>query len=303
MSFSQETKNYLSGVNCKKKCCKHSMMYGLLLFAHTFSKDKIRLVTENDRLSELFPGLMRSLFGVTCQVETSNRKSGDVKTVNEELKNHKIVCQSQEAWKMYGGGDEDKIGSIRKEIFQCPNCEAAFLRGAFLSGGTISDPMSGYHLEISTPSNSLANSISDLMNENGLMSKVSVRKTRSTAYFKDSVAIEDFLTYIGAQNAALNMMNTKIMRDIRNNENRRSNCDAANIYKITGSAKEQTDAIEALKNSGKFDELSSDLKATAELRLQYPFESLIKLAEMHNPPITKSGVNHRLKKLIELSKQ
>ena len=98
------------------------------------------------------------------------------------------------------------------------------------------------------------------------------------------------------------MMNTKIMREIRNNENRRSNCDAANIYKITGSAKEQTDAINKLKQSGKFDELSDDLKATAELRLKYPFESLTKLAEMHEPKITKSGLNHRLKKLIELSK-
>ncbi len=295
MSFSQETKNNLCSVNCKKRCCKHSMMYGMLLFDNTFTEQKIKLITENEKLSELFCGLMRSLFSVNASVEVGERKSG-----KETLANYKITISSPEAWKAYSSPNG---AEINEAVFQCPACLGAFLRGAFLSGGTITDPLSGYHLEISTPNNSLANELCRIMNENGLMAKVSVRKQRSAVYFKDSELIEDFLTFVGAQNAALNMMNTKIMRDIRNNENRRSNCDAANIYKITGSAKEQTDAINKLKASGKFDDLPEDLKITAELRLRYPFESLTRLAEMHEPKITKSGVNHRLKKLIELSEK
>lgn len=269
------------------------MMYGMLLFANTFTEEKIKLITENERLNELFCGLMRSLFSLNTSVEIGERKSG-----KEILPNYKITVSSSEAWKAYSSPNGTMIN---EKFFQCPSCVGAFFRGAFLSGGTITDPILGYHLEISTPNNSLANELCRIMNENGLMAKVSVRKKRSAVYFKDSELIEDFLTFVGAQNAALNMMNTKIMRDIRNNENRRSNCDAANIYKITGSAREQTDAINKLKKSGKFDELSDDLKTTAELRLQYPFESLTRLAEMHEPKITKSGVNHRLKKLIELS--
>lgn len=292
MSFSQETKNNLCTISCKKRCCKHAMMYGMLLFANTFQGGKIKLITENEKLSELFSGLMRSLFNVTTDTRVGTRKSG-----KEVIPNYIISANAQEPFFKYC----KDASVINEDVFECPVCVGSFLRGAFLSGGTITDPMAGYHLEISTPSNILANSLCDVMNQNGLMSKVSVRKSRSAVYFKDSELIEDFLTFVGAQNAALNMMNTKIMRDIRNNENRRSNCDAANIFKITGSAKEQTDAINKLKKSGEFDSLPKDLKDTAELRLAYPFESLNKLAEMHQPKITKSGVNHRLKKIIELA--
>lgn len=288
MSFSQETKNNLCTVNCKKRCCKHSMLYGMLLFANTFKQQRIKMITENEKISELFSGLMRSLFSADTQIDVGEKKI------------YKLTVNCNQVWERYLGDNGGYL--INQAVFECPSCFGAFLRGAFLSGGTITDPMAGYHLEISTPNNLLANDLCIMMNENGLLSRVSVRKSRSAVYFKDSELIEDFLTYVGAQNAALNMMNTKIMRDIRNNENRRSNCDAANIFKITGSAREQTDAINKLKKMGKFDELPEDLKVTAELRLKYPFESLTRLADMHQPKITKSGVNHRLKKLIELSK-
>ena len=139
----------------------------------------------------------------------------------------------------------------------------------------------------------------ELLESAGFSPKYTERKTSFVVYIKESENIEDFLTSIGASQAAISIMNAKIYKDIRNNQNRRSNCDAANINKMTGKAQECIRAIRMLEDSGVFSLLSEDLKTTAALRKENPEASLAELAELHCPPITKSGVNHRLRKICE----
>ena len=140
--------------------------------------------------------------------------------------------------------------------------------------------------------------ITEILTELGLDPKTTDRKGSFSIYFKNSNDIEDFLTVIGAPHAALDLMNAKIMRDIRNNENRRSNCDASNIFRSTGAADTQMRAIKKIMDSGRLSLLSADLQKTALIRYENPECNLMEIAALHEPPLTKSGVNHRLQRIV-----
>lgn len=310
ISFSQETKNHLCSINYKKQCCKVALLYGILILSNTFTREKIRLITENERLSTLTIRLLKSCFSVEGNLYISQKSLG-----GQKFNSYKItVSNKEDLGKIFSGfGYEagEEIEEIKDGLFLCEGCLPAFIRGAFLTGGTISDPQktSGYHLEISSPNEQLLNKVHEKMLEAGLSPKFGMRKSSHSQnkkypviYFKESEAIEDFLTYIGAPQAALNIMNVKIYKDIRNNENRRSNCDTANIYKMTEAAQAQIKAINYFRTeNGEFARLTPDLETTARLRLMYPTASLQELGDLHEPKITKSGVNHRLKKIMELA--
>lgn len=184
--------------------------------------------------------------------------------------------------------------------FICSECRSVFLRGVFIKCGTIVKPDSGYHLELIMPDSAAADAVSAILNDSGLAPKTTVRKGTPVLYYKESEAIEDFLNYIGAHKAAFELINMKILKDIRNNVNRAANCDAANITKTINAAQVQVDAISALIESGKIEEIPSELRETAYLRLQYPDLSLSELAQLHAPPISKSGLNHRLNKIMHI---
>ena len=162
----------------------------------------------------------------------------------------------------------------------------------------------GYtHLEFSVSNDKKCFALMEYLNENGFPAKRTVRRGVSSLYIKESESIEDFMTYIGAAQASLTIMNAKIVRDIRNNVNRRMNCDAANLYKTTGAATAQVHAIKHLIESGRFDFLPDQLKETARLRLENPQASLDELAGLHEDYITKSGVSHRLAKIVDFDKK
>lgn len=310
ISFSKETKNHLCAINYKRQCCKVALLYGILILANTFTKEKIKLITENERLSTLTLRLLKSCFSVEGNLYISQKSLG-----GQKYNSYKItVVQKDDLHRIFTGlgyEPDKEIDEIKDKLFVCEGCIVAFIRGVFLTGGTISNPQksSGYHLDISSPSEVLLNKVYDKMIEVGLTPKFGMRKISHSQnkkhpviYYKESEAIEDFLTFIGAPQAALNIMNVKIYKDIRNNENRRSNCDTANIYKMTEAAQAQIKAINNfLTESGDFTRLPPDLEATARIRLMHPTASLQELGELHEPKITKSGVNHRLKKIIELA--
>ena len=187
-------------------------------------------------------------------------------------------------------------------VVEEPCCRAAFLRGAFLAGGSVTDPRKGYHLELATSHHSVSREVLALMRELDQEPKSAQRKGNAVIYFKQSEKIEDFLTCIGAPLAAMEVMNAKLERDLRGKVNRRVNCDAANLDKAVEAAMSQVEAIRRLEGSGTLVTLPDKLREAAALRLAHPEDTLAQLAQRCDPPITKSALNHRLRKLVELGR-
>ena len=182
-------------------------------------------------------------------------------------------------------------------------CRTAFLRGAFLAGGSVTDPEKRYHLELDTGHAQASREVAALLTEMGFLPHSVRRGGSSVIYFKQSEHIEDLLTTIGAPAAAMDIMTAKVDKEIRNGANRAMNCDMANVNKTIDAALEQKNAIQRLQENGRLECLPEKLRQTALLRLQYPEMSLSQLAEKCDPPVTKSCMNHRMRKLLEEAKK
>ena len=201
------------------------------------------------------------------------------------------------------GGDKRALAlHINFGVLEENCCRISFLRGAFLSGGSVTDPQKGYHLELSTSHQSVSREMVALMRDLELEPKDAPRKGNAVIYFKQSDRIEDFLTSIGAPISAMEVMNAKLEKDLRGSVNRRVNCDAANLDKAVEAAQGQIEAIRILEENGVLATLPEKLQEVARLRQEHPADTLVQLAGRCDPPITKSALNHRLRKLIEMSK-
>lgn len=201
-------------------------------------------------------------------------------------------------------GDISEINKAIAEaesFWKCPSCAGLFVRAAFVCYGSVTDPAKAYHAELSLPVESTAELMRGLLTNAGYPPKSSRRKGKYILYYKDSEAIEDFLAFIGATGAAFELMNSKIVREVRNQTNRAVNCDTANIGKAIESAGKLARIIQNLKSSGLFERLPAELQITAELRLKYDQLSMAELGARHEPPISKSGVKHRLDKISEFA--
>ncbi len=302
MSYSKELKSELCAAvktNFKAKCCRSALLTGLLLFTNTFTHEKIKSVTESESVAKLTVKLLRE-FGVTPNLyETEKKNDGETYT------SYKItvpVRREVEALiKSLGYESDETLDHIKRSQLICEKCSHALIMGAFLAGGFVNPPDNAYHLEITTPNANLCHDFAEYLTECGLPAKVTSRKNSHLVYYKESTGIEDFLSYIGSQKALFDLMNVKILRDLRNNANRAANCDAANIDKVISASKQHMDAIRMLIDDGRIEQLSTDLRMTARLRLDNEHATLAELAALHEPAITKSGVNHRLKKIIEFA--
>ena len=191
--------------------------------------------------------------------------------------------------------------SVLGEIWQkcrCDGCRTAFIRRAFMLYGSVTDPAKAYHLDFSLRNEGEADVIESALSETGFDFRRSMRRDKHVIYIKNSTDIEDFLVYIGASGAAFDLMNSKIMHEFNNSVNRAVNCDTANIEKQLGSAKKYVDAIRFLETSGKIDSLSPDLKESAKVRKENDQLSLAELGNLLNPPVSKSGMRHRLDRIL-----
>jgi len=183
-------------------------------------------------------------------------------------------------------------------------CKAAFLRGAFLAGGSVTDPEKGYHMEFVTTHQSVARQTHALMREiTGIEPKTAKRGGGQVLYLKNSDAVADFLAFLGASVGAMGIMEARLEKELNNKVNRRCNCDDANTSKVVEAAQEQITAIRILRERGLLENLPAKLKQAAQAREQHPSSSLSELAAMMDPPITKPAMNHRLKKLMEMAKE
>ena len=298
MSFSFETKNEMCRLPVQRRCCAQAEAYGILLYCHTFSSSEVRIITENPNFAARLPRLFQRAFDLRFdrQPDLANPPPGKMvfQISSEEKLNHIID--------LLGYDPRQSLAlHINFAMVEEECCRAAFFRGCFFAGGSVTDPSKRYHLELTSSHLQASRELEVLLRESGYPPKSVTRNGSAVTYFKQSDQIEDFLTFIGAPAAALRIMSTKVEKGIRNSVNRRLNCDSANLDKAVEAAQSQGAAIRKLEAAGRLKELPDKLRETAALRLAHLELSLSELAETFDPPVTKSCLNHRLRKLVELA--
>ena len=295
MSFSGAVKEELCRAGLNRRCCAQAEAYGVLLYCNTFTGGEARVVTESGPFAQRLPALFKKAF----RLDFDRLPEGEGKRIFTLSGPDKL-----EAVRRSFGLDPGAVAlHVNFAVLEEDCCRAAFLRGAFLAGGSVSDPQKSYHLELSTSHHSVSREVLALMRELGLEAKSSQRKGNMVLYFKQSDRIEDFLTCIGAPVSAMEVMNAKLEKDLRGKVNRRVNCDAANLDKAVEAALAQVEAIRRLEGDGRLLTLPDKLQEAARLRLAHPEDTLSQLAEQCDPPATKSALNHRLRKLVELGRE
>lgn len=289
MSFSEQVKEELQALQIKSVCCRKAFLYGLMIGARTEGEQiTFRIPTA---FAERAMGEIKRQFGrdAVSRPYVSGRASGTEITFRSDK------CATQiDAWDR---GERADFNAVCK----CPQCAAAFLRGAFCASGTVSDPATGSHLEFKCTTHARACGLQTYLAQHGMTMGIVSRGKAEGVYVKNNQGVEDVLTLLGSSTMVFALLNKKIEREIRGIENRMTNCDTGNIGKFVSAARKQIAAIEKLERYGELPRLPDALQDTAMLRLRYPDASLGELAEAHVPPITKSGLNHRLQKLIDLA--
>ena len=304
MTFSYKTKKEL----CKFEDLDLNQLkaeaYGFLLFIKKFSCDEIIMSTENPFVADRFSYLLSSIWQVITEKKTTltgKKNSSHLFTVTVPLKSDCNII-----FKDLGHSEKDISLRVNRANFYCDESMSYFLRGVFLSCGNISDPEKEYHLEFSISYKNLCDDLCKIIFEvdvlNFLM-KTLIRKGNYMAYVKDSEKISDFLAYIEAPIASMDIIGAKVIKNMRNNLNRKVNFEVANMDKTLSASLDQITAINIIKDKIGISGLPDELQELAVLRLEKVDYSLKKLGEKLTPPISKSGVNHRMKKILEIAKE
>lgn len=297
-SFSARVKNEICRTMPARKCCCLAQCFGILLYCNTFSAEGIRIVTESKDLMGMLPKLWKKAFGFGFDVEPEGESGKQVFAITAPEKLGAIL-------ETYGFDREDTLAlHVNLGVLEEDCCKTAFLRGAFLAGGSVTDPVKGYHLELTTYHNYVARETYPLIEELlGAYPKMTSRSGSYVLYFKQSDLISDFLALLSAPVCAMGIIEAKLEKELKNKVNRRCNCDEANTSKVVEAAQEHLAAIRLLGERGKLRDLPEKLRQAAAARLENPELSLTELAAMMVPPITKSSMSHRLKRLVELSRE
>jgi DNA-binding protein WhiA len=309
MTFSSVTKNEISKIPVVNRCCQLAELSALIKMTgtiqiHGVNSIGIRLSTENASIARMVFSLLKLCFDINTRVVV--RKNKHLKKNNNYTLYIDSEMGSTEILKAVGILQESEKGirlnyKLPHSLIKKACCRKAYLRGVFLGGGSISDPEKTYHLELVTNNEDFAEDIKELLNDFNLGAKVVVRKGNFVVYIKEGEHIVDFLNIIGAHNALLSLENVRIYKEMRNNVNRIVNCETANLDKTLNAAMRQLENINYIKESIGLHKLPEGLSEIAELRLKYKDASLKELGEMMNPPVGKSGVNHRLRKLDQIA--
>jgi len=295
MSFSSDAKAELCKDFINKKCCALAEACGVLLYCGTVGTEQIKLITESEAFANRLPQLFHKAFKIEFDEIVYGGK------FYFTIRDRKKIEQIFDA---IGYSPAQSVSlHVNFGLLEKDCCRQAFLRGAFLSGGSVTDPTKRYHLELATNHHKVIRETESLLFDQGFFPKASMRKGVSILYFKQSDFIEDFLAFLGAPVAAMGVMEAKIEKEMKNKINRIVNCDNANTSKVVEAAQSQIAAIRRLRERGILERLPEKYSETAALREENPDATLVELAEMFNPPITKSALNHRLRKLVELANE
>lgn len=311
MSFSAEIKGELARIETDKKCCMLAEIAGFIRLCGTvkFSgggRLDLKLATENATTARLFLVRIKSYFGVGAELligQNALSKKGHVYELTigaddnaEQILRETGILRVKEGCNYFPD-------DIAADLIKTKCCRKAFLRGAFMGAGTISDPEKGYHLEFVSNSEDLAFDLKRLINSFGLRSKVAARKNNFVTYVKESEQIGELLAIMGAHNHLLEFENVRIVKELRNKTNRIVNCENANMDKTVISSAKQIEDIRLIESTRGLGTLPDKLIQVARLRLENPEASLAELGELLDPPLKKSGINHRLKKIEEYAEK
>lgn len=298
-SFSYQVKQELAGLLTDQDK-RYACFYGMLLFSKQFGRDGIFLQTEHERVAELYCELADLIL----------KKRQVVSCAKTEKKNQTFV------FSLSIPSEEDRQAVLMKYHCQEPGQEAhilmenvdtnsldMFLVGVFLVCGSITDPNKEYHMEFAAPLHTLCQDLYQVLFMVGVRAKQTERKRLPVLYIKESENIEDILTFMGATQSSLDIMNVKILKDVRNKANRIANCDAANIEKTVEASARQVQDIEIIQKHQGLEHLPVPLREIAEARLENPELSLRELGQILETPIGRSGANHRMQRLAEIARQ
>lgn len=296
MSFSSDAKAELCRAKIDKKCCAVAESYGVLLYCNTFTPGEIRIITASDAFAARLPRLFRRAFSLAFDVLPGEGAPGKRSFI---IRDREKIARIFESF----GADADatlshhvNFGVIEEECDR-----VSFLRGAFLAGGSVTDPEKRYHLELATPHHSVSRESYSVLLELGFTARETQRGGNHLLYFKQADVIADFFTALGAPATAMGVMTAKVDKEMRNEIMRKINCDSANADKVVSAAQEQLGAIRRIGRTVGLDALSEPLRDAALLRITNPAASLSDLAQLSYPKVTKSCLSHRLRKIMELA--
>ncbi len=294
MSFSNDVRREICSAvsdNDKRFVC----LYGMLLFSRTLSPEHICFQTESSISAEFFGSLFRNVFRYNPECHENSRKDGTI-LYSYDINDKKIIDEIYQTYKFIN------VRTINSEII-VTNSIGGFTAGIFLACGSVNDPSKEYHLEFSVPGEVLSEELIVLLGDIGVNAKTTIRRGQYIVYIKDSESIEDTLTFMGAQNCTLEIMNVKIYKDVRNKANRIANCDTANIDKVIKASMRQIEDIKLIDKVDGLDSLSAELREVAVMRLDNVDMSLQEIGDNLSVPISRSGVNHRFKKIAVIAEK
>lgn len=300
MSFSSELKQELCAVENKRDCCLKAECYGIWLFSKCFSLRDAAFVTENGRVARRMAALAAEAAGVIAELSfaVSRRKKQAYRvTLPDELSRHMLL-------ETFGHTGKEPSARINRGVLENECCAQAFLRGAFLVCGSVTDPHSEYHLEFLTQYRNLSHDLSTLLGEIDsffIQPSVTARKGSSLVYLKDSGQIENLLTYLGAPLGSMELMQVKMYKEAKNDINRKTNFETANMDKTYSASARQTAAIAVINDTVGLSALPEELQELAALRLNNPEMTLRELSQ--RLALSRSGVNHRLQRILELGEK
>ncbi len=300
MSFSSEIKSELCKLENRKSCCLRAECYGAWLFSKCFSLRETAYVTEHSGVARRMLELAASAVGAGGELSygvSRRRKPAYRVTLQDQASRLQLLSA-------FGHTGRETSLRINRAVLENDCCQAAFLRGAFLTCGTAADPQKGYHLEFAVPYQKLANQLYTLLCEVTafpVSPLLASRKGGYVVYWKESGQIEDMLTFFGAAGASMELMQVRMYKEAKNDINRKANFETANMDKTYSASARQIAAIAALNDVGELQKLPDGLRELARLRLENPEMTLRQLGEALG--ISRSGVNHRLERLLELGEK
>ncbi len=305
MSFAAQTKKELTNLK-EDRCCLEAELSALIRIGGILQVVEksllIDIQSENAAIARHVYKLLKELYQIQPDIIVRRKmrlKKNNIYIVRTKFKAKEVLQKLQiidENYVFYPG--------INPKILKSKCCKRAYLRGAFLAGGSVNNPgNSAYHLEITGNDRLTIVDLTKVANRFNLNAKWIERKKGYVMYIKESEKIAEFLSIVGAHQALLHFEDVRIVKDMRNSVNRLVNCETANLNKVISAALRQTENIQLIDREVGIDNLPEKLKELAKLRLKYPEANLAELGEMLTEKVSKSGVNHRMRKLEELAKK